>query len=101
MNNKTTKDNTNEQSIDQKKWIVKIEYLEGMHKVDADACIKIPTELTAQLGWEVGDEVEWEETEIWEEDREHKGFTLANRSKRFREAAEALKQAISIDMEGE
>ena len=27
------------------------------------------------------DEFEWEKTEIWEEDREHKGFTLSNLTK--------------------
>ena len=42
-----------------------------------------------QLGWEIGDEVEWEETEIYEEQSEHKGFTLANLSKQFRDAEEA------------
>ena len=43
-----------------------------------ELCIRLPDELMEQLGWEVGDEVEWEETEIGEVWGEHQGFTLSN-----------------------
>jgi hypothetical protein len=61
--------------------------------------VELPQKLIDQLGWEVGDDVEWEESEICEDWGEHKGFTLSNKSKLFRDANEARKQAVSIDME--
>ena len=81
------------------KYSAKIEHLEGMHKVDADLCVKIPVELITQLGWLAEDEVEWEKTEICEGQGVHKGLILSNRSKQFRDADEARRKAISIDME--
>ena len=62
------------------KWVVKIERLDASDSNEeaGDLCIRLPDELMEQLGWEVGDEVEWEETEIGEEWGEHKGFTLSN-----------------------
>jgi hypothetical protein len=64
-----------------------------------DLCVKIPDELLKKLDWREGDEVKWEETEIWEEEGEQKGVTLVNRTKLFRDAEVALRQAISTDME--
>jgi hypothetical protein len=61
--------------------------------------IELPQKLMDQLGWEVGDDVEWQDTEICEDWGEHAGLTLSNKSKLFRDADEALKQAVSIDME--
>jgi hypothetical protein len=60
--------------------VVKIERLDASDSDDeaGELCIRLPDELMEQLGWEVGDEVEWEETEIGEEWGEHKGFTLSN-----------------------
>ena len=84
-----------------KKYIVKIEHLDATDP-DCDVgefCIRFPDELMEQLGWEMGDEVEWEETEICEDWGEHNGFTLGNLSKRNREATEAWKNATSTDME--
>jgi len=43
--------------------------------------IDLPQKMMDQLGWEIGDEVEWGETEICEEWGEHKGFTLSNLTK--------------------
>jgi len=39
--------------------------------------VALPQKLIDQLGWEVGDEVEWDESEICE----HKGLMLGNKSK--------------------
>ena len=50
--------------------------------------VELPQKLIDQLGWEVGDDVEWEESDMWEEWGEHKGFTLSNKSKLFRDAEE-------------
>jgi len=101
MDNIVTKSSTNEQDIDQKKWIVKVEHLDATDpdRGVGEFCIRFPDELMEQLGWEMGDEVEWEETEICEVWGEHKGFTLGNLSKRMREAMEARKNAISTDEE--
>ena len=62
------------------KWVVKIERLDASDSDDeaGELCIRLPDELMEQLGWEVGDEVEWEESEIGEEWGEHQGFTLSN-----------------------
>jgi len=43
--------------------------------------IDLPQKIIEQLGWEIGDDVEWEETEICEGWGEHKGFTLSNLTK--------------------
>jgi hypothetical protein len=43
--------------------------------------IELSREMMDQLGWEIGDEVEWEATEICEDWGEHKGFTLSNLTK--------------------
>ena len=77
------KTDTNEQDIDQKKWIVKVEHLDATDpdRGVGEFCIRFPDELMEQLGWEMGDEVEWEETEICEDWGEHKGFTLSNLTK--------------------
>jgi hypothetical protein len=53
-----------------------------------ELCIRLPDELIDQLGWEVDDDVEWEESEICEDWGEHKGFTLSNKSKLFRDGLE-------------
>ena len=66
---------------------------------DGETCVKFPYELISDLGWEIGDEIEWEETEICEDCCEHSGLTLSNKSKLFRDADEAIKKAVSIDME--
>ena len=50
--------------------------------------VELPQKLIDQLGWGVGDDVEWDELEIWEEWGEHKGFTLSNKSKLIRDAEE-------------
>ena len=82
-----------------KTYTVKIEQFDEADLYNKDLCVKLPDELMKQLGWEAGDEVEWEETEICEDWGEHKGFTLGNLSKRKREATEAWKNATSTDME--
>ena len=83
------------------KYIVKIEHLDATDpdRGVGELCVRLPDELLKKLDWREGDEVEWEETEICEDWGEHKGYTLSNLSKRFRDADEALKKAISIDME--
>jgi hypothetical protein len=78
-----SKDNPNEQDIPQKQWIVKIEHLDATDpdRGVGELCIRFPDELMEQLGWEIGDEVEWGDTEICEDWGEHKGFTLSNLTK--------------------
>ena len=39
--------------------------------------IELPPELLEQLGWEVGDDLVWEETELCDEDGEVQGLVLS------------------------
>jgi len=64
-----------------------------------ELCVRIPDELLKKLDWREGDDVVWEETEILDVDGEYKGVTLVNRTKLFRAAEIALRQAVSTDME--
>jgi len=41
-----------------------------------DLILPIPDELLAEMGWSEGDELEWEETLMCEEDGEYPGYTL-------------------------
>jgi hypothetical protein len=101
MDNTMTKDKPSEQNIDQKKWVVKIEHLDATDpdRGVGELCIRFPDELVKQLGWEIGDEIEWEETEICEDWGEYKGLMLGNKSKLFRDADEGSREAASIGME--
>jgi len=65
---------------EERKWVIKLERLEATDSDEeaGEICVRLPDELIEQLGWEIGDEVEWEETEIGENWGEHKGFTLSN-----------------------
>ena len=38
--------------------------------------LPFPQELIDEIGWNVGDQLIWEETSIWEEDGEFTGVTL-------------------------
>ena len=76
-----TKDDTSEQNNDH--YVVKVQEAES-----GELFVELPQKLIDQLGWEVGDEVEWEESEICEDWGEHKGFTLSNKSKLFRDDKE-------------
>tara|TARA_Y100000310_G_scaffold217292_1_gene218357 strand:+ start:2643 stop:2825 length:183 start_codon:yes stop_codon:yes gene_type:complete len=38
--------------------------------------IELPPEILNSLGWIEGDELEWDETELWEDDGEFKGAIL-------------------------
>ena len=87
-----TKDATNEQDID--RYVVHIQ-----ENKDGELYIEFPRKLMSKLGWMVGDDIEWNETEIFENWGEHAGMSLSNSSKLFRDADEARKKAISIDME--
>jgi hypothetical protein len=85
--NIVTKDKTNEQDTGQKQWVVNVEHVDecatenlAVRKV-GELCIRFPDELIEQLGWKIGDEVEWGETEICESWGEHKGCTLSNLTK--------------------
>ena len=84
MSNKITKNSTNEQSIDQKKWIFKVEHVD-LDGPPGELCIRLPVALMEQLSWEIGDEIEWEETEICEQWGEHMGFILSNLTKNPKE----------------
>jgi hypothetical protein len=58
---------------------------------DGELYIEFPSELMDKLEWKLGDDIDVGEI---------KGhFSLNNRSKLFRDADEARKKAISIDME--
>jgi hypothetical protein len=76
-----TKDNAGEQNND--RYVVKVQ-----ETPDGELFVELPQELIDQLGWEVGDEVKWEESEICEDWGEHKGFTLSNKSKLVRDDLE-------------
>ena len=91
--NKTmTKDDANEQNNDN--YVTKVQQMPN-----GELLVELPQKLIDQLGWEVGDEVEWDESEICEDWGEHKGFSLSNKSKLFRDADEARKKAVSVHME--
>jgi hypothetical protein len=75
-------------------YVTKVQELPG-----GELFVELPQKLIDQLGWEVGDDVEWDEVEICEDWGEHKGASLSNKSKLFRDADEARKEAVSIDME--
>ena len=87
-----TKDDTSEQNNDH--YVTKVQ-----ETPSGELFVELPQKLIDQLGWEVGDDVEWDEVEICEDWGEHKGITLSNKSKLFRDADEARKKAVSIDME--
>jgi hypothetical protein len=76
-----TKDDTNEQNNDH--YVTKVQ-----EAPNGELFVELPQKLIDQLGWEVDDDVEWEESEICEDWGEHKGFTLSNKSKLFRDAEE-------------
>ena len=59
---------------------------------DGEPFIEFPQKLIDQLGWEVGDDIEWGETRL--------AFmlTLSNQSKKFRDATEAFR---NCDLEEE
>jgi hypothetical protein len=79
-------DSTNEQDIDH--YVVPVQ-----ENKDGELFVELPQKLIDQLDWKVGDEVEWGETRLVFM------LTLSNQSKKFRDADEARKTAISIDME--
>ena len=43
---------------------------------EGNAFIELPPELLNSLGWIEGDELEWDETELWEDDGEFKGAVI-------------------------
>ena len=80
--NKTmTKDDANEQNNDN--YVTKVQQMPN-----GELLVELPQKLIDQLGWEVGDDVEWEESEICEDWGEHKGFILSNKSKLLRDGLE-------------
>jgi hypothetical protein len=87
-----TKDSTNEQNNN--RYTVKVK-----ETPKGELFIELPQKLMDQLDWKIGDDVEWEETEIGEVWGEHMGFTLSNTAKRKRDAEQKWKNAESIDME--
>ena len=68
-----TKDDTSEQNND--RYVVKVQ-----EAPSGELFVELPQKLIDQLGWEVGDDVEWGETRL--------AFmlTLSNQSKEFRDA---------------
>ena len=83
-----------------KTYTAKIEHLDATDPhAEGELCVRLPDELLEQLGWEIGDELDWEDCEVCEDWGEHTGLTLSNLSKRKRDAEQALRNAISVDME--
>jgi hypothetical protein len=83
-----------------KTYIAKIEHLDATDPhAEGELCVRLPDELSEQLGWEIGDELSWEICEIGEDWGEHMGLTLSNLSKRKRDAEQAWRKAVSVDME--
>jgi hypothetical protein len=66
-----------------KRWIVQVEHLDATASDSGvgELCIRLPDALVERLGWEIGDEIEWGETEICEYWGEHDGFVLSNLTK--------------------
>ena len=87
-----TKDSTNEQNNN--RYTVKVK-----ESPKGELFIELPQKLMDQLDWKIGDDVEWEETEIGEVWGEHMGFTLSNTAKHKRDAEQKWKNAESIDMD--
>jgi hypothetical protein len=87
-----TKDNASEQNNDC--YTTKVQEAPW-----GDLFIELPQTLLDRLGWKAGDNVRWEETLICEDWGERPGLMLSNKSKLFRDATEARKKAVSIDME--
>ena len=44
--------------------------------------IELPLELLDELGWDVGDELAWEETELCDDDGEAQGLVLSRPEKK-------------------
>ena len=83
-----------------KTYTAKIEHLDATDPhAEGELCVRLPDELLEQLGWEIGDELSWEVCEIGEDWGEHMGLTLSNLSKRKRDAEQAWRKAVSVDME--
>ena len=57
------------------KYIVKVE----QDPDTGELVLPIPDELLAEMGWDLGDEFEWEETIMCEDDGEYPGYTLRKR----------------------
>ena len=47
---------------------------------EGNAFIELPPELLSQLDWKEGDDLVWDETELWEDDGEFKGLVLYKKS---------------------
>ena len=43
---------------------------------EGNLCIELPPELLNSLGWIEGDELEWEGTEVYDDDGEFKGAVI-------------------------
>ena len=56
-----------------------------------DGVITLPDELTEKLGWKVGDDISFEETEVCEENGEYNSVYLRNISKEGRMQTVKLK----------
>ena len=76
-----TKDDTSEQNND--RYVTKVQ-----EAPSGELFVELPQKPIDQFGWECGDEVKWEESEICEDWGEHKGFALSNKSKLFRDGLE-------------
>jgi hypothetical protein len=89
-----------EKKMSDKTYVAKIEHLDATDPhAEGELCVRLPDELLEQLGWEIGDELDWEENEICEDRGKHMGLTLSNLSKRKRDAEHAWRNAVSVDME--
>jgi len=88
MANTMNKDDINNQNEEQKCWTLKVEHLDATDpdNDEGELCVRLPDELIERLGWEIGDEVEWEETEIGEDWGEHRGVILSNLTRNPKES---------------
>ena len=73
-----TKDNISEQNNDH--YVAKVQ-----ETPNGELFVELPQKLIDQLGWEVGDDIEWGETRL------PALLTLSNQSKKFRDATEAFR----------
>lgn len=51
-------------------------YTVKIEEENGELILPIPDQLLAEMGWNEGDELLWEETLICEEDGEYPGYTL-------------------------
>lgn len=54
--------------VSYKTYTAKVEHLDATDPhAEGELCVRLPDELLEQLGWKIGDELDWEENEMCED----------------------------------